>query len=441
MSSRTTEREWETIGDLELLLRRESLRQLLEDSGVPVEKVACDYIRFKPGIGALLGLRLDLKTAPGEVISLPGYIRTHPAGRASQLIRKWHVGRTVPTDVGDGVRLLAGGKSVLFLYPNDARIRGLRFVADKDKLKRLLGELDCFGGDEWRIRARKSNLRTVRYKPERRLIMLCRLGLKNDRTGERQQREVFLRFFADRRGRQIARLTRTLREQAVGRFVPLPLGSTSGGRLFVEEAVNGKEILCDVLAGRGDPEPVAEALALLHASHVPDQPELRLEDMLRTADESARNLMVVDADLGALAVRIVELLVRRRPDEGPQATLHGDCHLHQFLSTETGPVLVDFERSVRGHPLYDLGLLSAHLEILARREPDAVDAISEFRSSLLTHYARYNPQAHMEDLPFFAVCGFLERALLPFRRLEEDWRDRTRSVLNLALESLDRRRE
>ena len=126
---------WLEIGDLAALLDAEERLRLLVDSGVPVVRAEATYIRLKPGSGALVGLELRLSTPAGE-ISLPGYVRTHAPARAAELARKWHSGRAVSTPVGDGVRLLQGGQSVLFLFPNDARIPGLRFIAEAPAVAR-----------------------------------------------------------------------------------------------------------------------------------------------------------------------------------------------------------------------------------------------------------------------------------------------------------------
>ena len=125
-------------GDLELLLSPEGPGRLLRASGLPVETVSRNYLRLKPKSGVLLGLTLAIRDQAGALVELPAYIRSHDTKRAAQIAAKWHGGRSVPTPLGQGVRLLAGGQSVLFLFPNDARVRGMRFVADADKLKRIL---------------------------------------------------------------------------------------------------------------------------------------------------------------------------------------------------------------------------------------------------------------------------------------------------------------
>lgn len=138
------------------LLAGETLTALLVRSGVPIESAQATYLRVKPGAGVLVALDLVHRTDGGALTTMPGCLRVHPARRAAELARKWHAGRAVPTALGEGVRLLDDGCSVLFAFPNDAQVRGLRFVAEPDKLKRLLAELPAIGGADFRVRGRAS---------------------------------------------------------------------------------------------------------------------------------------------------------------------------------------------------------------------------------------------------------------------------------------------
>ncbi len=436
--TRTTPNNWQSVGQLELLLQPDSLQQLLADSGVAVDRAACNYIRLKPGESALVGIDMEA-TVAGESQSLRGYVRTHEGGRATELASKWHADRTVPTPLGQGVRLLKGDQSVLFVFPNDARLRGLQLMAEPDKLKRVLLELDCIGGAGWRVRGSQSRLETVRYKPERRLILTGKLDLKREDTDESWRTRMFLRFFTDDRGRRIADLCNELQKQAAGRVVPRPLGSAVNGQLFVEEAVKGIPMLPRILKGEAHPEPIAEALSLLHGAQVASLPAVGGR-ALRTAEEAGGNLKLVAAELGGLVDQVLKQLRQLAPKNGgADATLHGDCHLHQFLNTRTGPVMVDFERAARGNPVLDLGHFTAHLEILALREPGSAAAIGWFVDEFLSCYARHNPDANLLDLAFFRGCGIMERALLPFRRVQDGWLDSCRQLLELALSTVARK--
>ena len=96
---------WREIGDLDALLDSESLLGLLRGAGLSAESAVANYIRLKPGTGALVGLALQIRDPSGEIHAVPAYIRTHGVDRTAQLLRKWHADRAIPTAFGAGVRV------------------------------------------------------------------------------------------------------------------------------------------------------------------------------------------------------------------------------------------------------------------------------------------------------------------------------------------------
>ncbi len=420
------------------LLGGQTLTSLLVGSGVPIESARATYLRVKPGAGVLVALDLVHRIDDGERITTPGYLRVHPPQRAAELAKKWHAGRAVPTPLGDGVRILDDGCSVLFVFPNDAQVRGLRFVAQPDKLKRLLGELPAIGGAGFRVRGRASTFTRVRYKPERRLILRGQLALRNDATGADAERAVFVRFFTDTRGERLQRLMLCLRGAGLDSSVPEPLGAVAGGRMFVETEVPGRELF-DLAGGAAAAEPVAELLARLHGITGTDLAPLVPASLLGNVDEATATLALLLPELGP---RLAELGVRLRahlPAAPTQAsTLHGDCHLHQFLVAHDRLVLVDFERAASGDAAFDLGHLRAHAMSSARAAAahGAAAGHVDFAERVVDAYRSRRPDSSLAALPFYTACGLLDRALLPYRHIEPDWRATTEFLVEAALAEL-----
>lgn len=428
---------WREIGDLDVLLDPESLAHALRAAALPVEGAVPNYIRLKPGTGALVGLELRLRDAQGAVTEVPAYIRTHGGDRTAQLLRKWHADRAIPTGFGDGVRALPGGQSALFLFPNDTAVRGMRFVADVDKLKRSVGELPAVGEGRFRVRGRKSELTTVRYKPERRLIQRAHLALKDDVSGERRERALFLRFFSDDRGSRLSAWARRLREGPLGRAVPEPVGAMLEGRMMVEEDVLSSPLWDDVLAGTAPAGEVAAVVSALHRSPLDDLPDLGTDELVRRVAEIGDNLRFVAPALESRIERVIDAMRRSAPRRPVEATVHGDLHLHQFLRAPDRVVLVDFERIGRGHPYLDLGHLVAHTMLTRHRTPEAGPAVDAFQQRILEDLLARTEGADTRDLPFFIGVGLLERALLPFRHLAPDFEERCAAILDRAAEALD----
>jgi hypothetical protein len=418
--------------DVARLLSPEGAADLLRRSRVDVERAEPEYVRLKPGIGALVAYRLSGRGPGGEHVELPGYVRGLSPPRAAALARKWSRMRPTETPLGPGVRLLEDGRSVLFLFPNDARLRGLRFVADIDKLKRILGELPELRARGLRARGRRSSLTPIRYKPERRLIAHADLRVTGGERGERL--DVFLRFFPDARGARIARSVKALRDQAGVDLLPRPLGAAFDGRLFVEERVPGREVLQAVVDGTADGAALAAALRRLHQARPPGGLSSRTPAALLSALSEGLDVMTsVEPGLRPAAHALVEALRPMVPHPSP-ATIHGDLHLHQVLIGEVGPVLVDLERAAVGHPLQDVGELVAHLQELSEEErPEGRHHVLAFRDSFLDGYLDERPA---DGLAFFVGAALGNRALLPFRRVEPGWTERSEARLALARSAL-----
>ncbi|MGA1522358.1 MAG: phosphotransferase [Planctomycetota bacterium] len=428
---------WREIGDLHALLGPDSLAASLRAASLPVEDAVANYIRLKPGTGALVGLALRLRGDDGALQEFPAYIRTHGGDRTAQLLRKWHADRAIPTPFGPGVRALEGGQSALFLFPNDTAVRGMRFVADVDKLKRSVGELPAVGEGRFRVRGRKSELTTVRYKPERRLIQRAHLALKDDATGERRERALFLRFFSDDRGSRLSEWTRELRAGPLGRAVPEPVGAMLDGRMMVEEDVASRPLWDDVLDGTAPADEVAGVVSALHRSALAELPDLGTEELVRRVAEIGDNLRYVAPGLGARIDRVLAAMRQRAPQRPIEATVHGDLHLHQFLRAEDRVVLVDFERIGRGPPFRALGHRVAHTMLTRHRTPEAGPAVDGFQQRVIEELLAKTEGADTRDLPFFIGVGLLERALLPFRHLAPDFEERCAAILDRAAEALD----
>ncbi|MBW3642677.1 MAG: phosphotransferase [Actinobacteria bacterium] len=421
------------LGDLPLLISAAPARSVLVEAGLEVAAAAPDYLRLKPETGALVGMTIDGRGAQGEHVRLPAYVRTTSEERAAALAAKW---RRVDeqTPLGPAVRLLPGGRSVLFLFPADARLRGLRSVVRMSKLKRALAELEELGATGFVVSGRRSSLVLLRYKPERRIVAKAELSL-SDHDGGRPRRRVILRYFSDARGGALAGVAARLRASSLGPLVPKPLGTLFEDRLFIEEEVAGVELAAAVRAGSAEAEPVAEALVRLHGSCLSLGPSRPPGALLDSAARGLRNVALLAPGLRTHLEEVVARLSARR-HAGGTGPVHGDLHLHQIVLAGAGPVLVDLERVAEDDPLLDLGGLVAHLRVLARRD-EGVGALRRFEEELVETYLRLARPRVDGDLGFAISCGLVQQALLAARCLEPDWPLAAQAALGLADSALD----
>ncbi|HEX2030079.1 MAG TPA: phosphotransferase [Actinomycetota bacterium] len=419
----------------EALVSPEGATELLRRSGVPVERAEPDYVRVKPGGGMLVGYRLRGRGPDGEAVEVPGYVRAVGPARAAAVAAKWATMRPAPTPLGPGFRLLADGATVLFLFPTDARLRDLRAVAERSKLKRILAELPGFGDRGRRVSGKRSTIAPVRYKPERRFIAAADLTVTD---GDQAWRlGAFLRLFPDARGRRLAELAEAIRTGAGASLVPRPLGAVLGGRLFVEERATGRELLDELLDGTADGSALADAVRRLHGAAPPRWlPHRTAASIVSTLETGLATMADAAPRLGPAARVVLGGLRRAMPAEAAPALLHGDLHLHQVIVSREATVLVDLERAGVGDPLHDLGELLAHIEEVARARPEAAARLARFGGELtdVLIEGRRTPDAGVR---FYVAAATANRALLPFRRLEPEWVERSRALLDLAAATLD----
>lgn len=420
-----------SLGDLEFLLDDGSAREFLRHSGVDVASVERNYLRYKPGVSALVGFELSPRDG-GEVVS--GYVRTFHGDQASTVCEKLLGRKPQDTPFGPGVRLLEGGKSVLVLFPNDGALRGLRFVSRIEKAKRLLLELPGLG-PQWRIYGeKKSRLEKVRYKPERRFLCRAYLSAKNPSTGEKRKIDAFLRFFPDERGARIESVARALFDSGMV-SVPKPLGSLFSGCAFAEEIVEAPEILPLILEGRADGCELAELASRVHRLQIEGLPVLRMTGVLERASATAEFLRRPAPDLSLELEELLDTLRRSAPSASRRRVLHGDLHLHQVLAQRERLTLVDFERVAAGDPLADVGNLVAHLSLVASKNPACQTEVEAFGEDFVRRYFSVSSEKP-GGLRFWIAVGLLEAALLPLRRLEAEWQDSTREAISRAREVL-----
>ena len=431
------------LGWMEDLLSPGASAELLAGAGLRGVAARPEYIRLKGRDGALVGYRITGIGHDGSPVSRPGDRRSVPRGRAREVAEKWDRLRPVPTPLGPGVRPVPAASAVLFLFPNDARLRGLRFVTATDKLKRMLGRLPALRPDD-RVRGFGAVLTPMRYKPERRFIASARVRIKNDRTGDGHRAAMFLRFFPDGRGDGIHALSTAIHRRGGRGVVPRPLGTVLGGRLFVEEEADGPEMLEAVLDGSGDPAALAGTLLRLHEIGPLDVPLRSPEEALRALEEGFGWACSIEPALRPLVDRVLLTLRRRVPRLDDPVLVHGDLHLHQVLLPGPAggePMLVDLERAGLGHRLEDLGEVAAHLVELAGEHEASRNHVDRFRESLIETYLRASPAPADETLRFFTARGLAGRALLRFRRVEPRWEERATALLESALRVLRERGE
>ena len=409
------------LGDLPWLLDPGGGLALLTEAGLDVNDVQTNYLRLKPGGGALVGVTVHHRGG-----SLPGYIRTGSGRRCAEVAAKWSRLGVPDTPLGRAVVVHPGGRSLICLFPADAALRRLPGVVAPDTLKRLLASLPILRDADRRVSGRASHLHPLRYKPERRFV--ARLDARVRAEGGRPQRSAWvLRYLGGQRGTATAAAAGALYRS--GAPVPEPLGVLMGGQLLVEAHIPGRE-LAESLPGDG-----AAAQALAGSLRRFHRCGAHLDAVMTPADllvRAQRSLAVLTGVLPAEAGRaraVLNGLYRAAPDPSPLSPIHGDLHLHQVILGPAGPVLVDVERAAMGDPLQDVGSLLAHLK--AATGATGARWMSDFGEEFVDAALR-DGAGSASRLAFHVAGGLVEQALLAFRQLQPSWPGRVATLLARA---------
>jgi len=335
------------------------VQQLLADSGANVEAVSLSWCRLSPRLPqrAALQLRIGNECIPAALLQFT------PA-RALEILAKWSRMRPRETVLGAGVRALAEPGLLMFLWPNDRKLRGARLLADKDRLKRALRDAGELVPEGFRVRGRALDVTVMRYKPELRAVARLDLSLKHDLSGEKRERHVFMRVFPDGRGAAIDALQRGLRQADPSLPMPEPLGTLARGQIQLESGLAGQPLSTEQALQHADA--LIATIQRLHAAQVqqgaaPQDRRRDISDIARLAPELA------------LIARDVQRRLNQQDFSGTPGFVHGDLHLYQCLEHAGRISLIDFERAAHGLVEEDWGSLLAHIRLahLEARESGA----------------------------------------------------------------------
>jgi len=401
------------------LIEPELLAKRMIGHGLEIDSARPTYVRYKPDAGAVIAVEL----VSGAAVHL-GYLRySVDPSRVRRVVAKAMRMRPTTTPLGDGVRWL-DENAALFLFPNDYRVRRLRWVTSGRKIRHIVASAFPEDGP---YRGGKSNVEILRYKPERRVVGRASL---EQRAEDRPTRSLFYRLSADADACTVAGMNGAAR--AVGLPVAKPLGVSEDGRLHLEEAIVGEPLVDCVPKAWPDPEGVALMLHQIAKVDAPFLATVTASDDLARAAQVLQSLLMFHPGLEIELSRLLRQLRAFEPEPKTTTVIHGDLHLNQFMVGAEKLWLVDWERASYGNSYSDIGRLLAHpLALVVRRPELATSQLLEYVSDVVDLYRRLVPAAGT-DLDFYTAVGLIDQALLVSRHLEPQWQVRSHRILALA---------
>ena len=258
-----------------------------------------------------------------------------------------------PADFGVALAHLPAHDMLWWAWPNDPGLPQLPTLLDPLRLQAHL-PARC-GGD-----AGVTEVQALRYEPERRATLRCRL---------RDGRVIYGKTFCDGHAATVlARFEHAwglAAQDPLAAAVALPLGMDEATSCFWQAAAPGVPLM--ELADE-DAVPalrrLGQALARLHATPSAHGEPQTVAHWLAEARLRAKKITRVAPDLGPRAAALVQQLqaVAETLPEPPLTLVHGDFHPDQVWVHEGRPVLFDFDEFALGHPMQDLAAFITKLQ-------------------------------------------------------------------------------
>jgi aminoglycoside/choline kinase family phosphotransferase len=319
-------------------------------------------------------------------------------------------------------------KTLLFAYPNDRRLDGLRILERKDTLREFL--CNHLPRERWPSADEKLATSVVRYIPEHRAVLRC----EAESQPQSSDAAIYLRVYPSQRSATamhsiMCDLLGWLGSQA-NLGIPKPLASDPDQNILLLESLPGvglKSVLgtahaCEAL------ERTAEALAVLHGYKDSKLPRWTVADHLAKARRAIHLLAKFSPELRKQIEEIGHALHAQAPRDQDCAAgfVHGDFHYGQVLIDPTKVGILDFDQAHTGPVVADLGNLLAHLRFqhIKGRQPEDASLTEAF----LEAYARatQKPLAP-EVVSWWTALALLRKSVKPIRRPDADGPNKIRA--------------
>ena len=362
------------------------------------------------------------------------YVRAFSRGEYDNARRRALQSRWVASEESLTVTPLDDVHAILYWFPNDERLDGLRRIVIPKKLQRIFYDrLTEYPNSDWRISDRSIRLQVVRYKPERRAVLRCRFRAQRHDDADRHERFVYLGLYETERFARLWETTSTLTE--IARYAhdwtparTLALDQSDALIIFAE--LDGRP-LRDMLGVDGWPDALERTARAVAEMHRADAHMFTETTGIRDQIGQVRGMLTRVAPECREIVDSLSSRLMQSDALKPSASLnlvHGDLHHGQLLIGEGKVGVIDFDRVHGGDALEDVGNFCAQLWLGPRdgRRWEFEPAREQF----IDCYERAR-QARIDRarVSTWMALSLFRSALTPLGRFEASWRQRVRTIL------------
>ncbi len=404
----------------------------------PYFVAACDIgrVKYKPGERCSIGYRLTIRDRKsGEHFEHLLCGRIYERGGSAPRYAKALARTLSPAKFGPPIFHIEALEMVVWAFPNDRKLNGLRLLADDRFLRdELIPEIVyARWGRDWIIHDLDRSM--VSYVPEGRCCVRLDLSLVSRSTGEHRTWVIYGKsHYDDDRNAHAYRSLESLWNSDSRRRgeirSPRPLGRQKKLQLFWQESVPGQTSLTlrgDTPAHKDLYDRAAIAIANLHRTSMDCDREISVEDIVGQLRDTLDSMKQAAPAQGEEIAKIVDRLIERAPRarDSVHATLHGDLHPKNIYFDGDNVSFIDLDDVCIGPPELDIGALFARVlcqAVIDGEPPSKVfPRIQRFFETYCLHWP--GPMGASDVAWYTAAALINERAFRGWRRLNSRWRE------------------
>ena len=344
-----------------------------------------------------------------------------------------------------------GVSAELYEFPNDRRLRGIRKIAGRREALALWQHWLDRAGDGITLEPDSLRRRLIRYVPEQKWIAKMRAKATRPNGGEPSVKSIALRGTTPQVCTTLTRRHRQLGHGLEGRggfVVPAVVGTVEDQGILAVKWMRGDPLI-ETLQSNPSAQVmrrVASALRLMHATDMPDLPQITTAGLCDRLTEAAQDLRAACPDQADLIDGVLkDVLARLRGAEqdvaASSSTIHNDFHWNQLHFKGDRIGLFDLERMACGDPWIDVANFITQLRMLEHRADTNVPpaAPRQWADEFLDAWLDINGN---HSIPPHCVCyvvlSLFELARGMMRHLRPDWSTLARRCVQSAASHLQR---
>jgi hypothetical protein len=392
------------------------------------------YLRYKPGVSCIIGYNLIISDNGDNSRIQSVYGRFVPSGEIKEAYEKSLKTHTSVPLYGPPVMNIQELNMILSFFPNDRSLRGLRFILDPDKLKRIAQRsIQSRIKEPWWIRARHTTIDILTHKPERHCVVRCQLYLRNVDTRGRKRMNVIGKMLKKEEGEYIYKINQQLwnecRLTEKIPIIPEPLAFDSSATLFFQEEISGqhpsprgisREKWFTILGQ------IVETLKTFHGLKLNALRSFSLaeefDDLKKSIDEAVRVLPEKRDEMLDLYNQL-EMTIHNQKENSFGPT-HGDFHIEQILLGKKRPVIIDLDEVRASDRLWDVANFTAHLSKYLREGSFSRDEAEDTETKFIEQYfGGEDFSLHKTSYLWLKKASLIKLALSCLKYLPANWQD------------------